>query len=167
MAVTLFVFLSAVCVASVVAMIVSRNQAHNALFLVACFAALGGIFGLLEAPFVAVVQVIVYAGAIMVLFVFTIMMINLEEPLPPEKTRRILVLSSVLAIVLLGELVFVVAKEASSGPSGVVSPLPAGTPKELGHLLFTKFLYPFEITSLLLIAALVGALTLARKEGET
>ena len=165
MAIFLFILLSVVCAGAVLAMIVSRNQAHSALFLVAGFAALGGIFGLLEAPFVAVVQVIVYAGAIMVLFVFTIMMINLEEELPPEKKKRILVLSSVLAAVLLAELAFVVGRAASSAASG--GPLPAGgSPKDLGHLLFTKYLYPFEITSVLLIAALVGALTLARKEGE-
>ena len=163
MSLILFILLSLACVASVVAMIISRNQAHNALFLVVCFSSLGGIFGLLDAPFVAVVQIIVYAGAIMVLFLFTIMMINLEEGLAPERKKRIFVFSSVLAAVLLAELAFVVWRGVSSSPSGAALP-PGGSPKELGHLLFTKYLYPFEITSLLLIAALVGAMTLARKE---
>jgi NADH-quinone oxidoreductase subunit J len=166
MALFLFILLSTVCVASALAMIVSRNQAHNALFLVVCFSSLGGIFGLLEAPFVAVVQIIVYAGAIMVLFIFTLMMINLEKGLAPEGKKRIVLLSAVLGAVLLAELAFI-AWNAASPSSSPGSLPPAGTPKELGHLLFTKYLYPFEITSILLIAALVGALTLARKEGES
>jgi NADH-quinone oxidoreductase subunit J len=160
----LFILLSAVCVASVLAMIISRNQAHNALFLVVCFSSLGGIFGLLEAPFVAVVQIIVYSGAIMVLFLFTLMMINLEEGLAPERKKRIAIFSSLLAAVLLAELAFAVWKGVGSGPSGSTLPGAVG-PKELGRLLFAEYLYPFEITSILLVAALVGALTLARKEG--
>jgi NADH-quinone oxidoreductase subunit J len=160
----LFILLSAVCVASVLAMIISRNQAHNALFLVVSFSSLGGIFGLLEAPFVAVVQIIVYAGAIMVLFLFTLMMINLKEGLAPERKKRIALFSSLLAAALLAELAFAVWKGVGSGPSGSLVPEAVG-PKELGRLLFAEYLYPFEITSILLVAALVGALTLARKEG--
>ncbi len=166
MALFLFILLSTVSVASVVAMIVSKNQAHNALFLVVCFSSLGGVFGLLEAPFVAVVQIIVYAGAIMVLFVFTIMMINLEEGFSPERKKRIVLFSGVLAAVLLAELVLAFWKSLSIGPLGGRS-AGAGSPQELGHLLFTEYLYPFEITSLLLIAALVGGLTLARKERDS
>ena len=167
MAWVLFGVLTFLCLGSAAAMIVSRNQAHNALLLVLCFASLGGLFGLLEAPFAAAVQVIVYAGAIMVLFLFAIMMIDLKAGFPPERRKYVLVLAGLLGTVLLAELL-VVARRAflggpSSGPAGVSGP--AG----IGHLLFTRHLYPFEITSLLLVAALVGAMTLAekpdRKEG--
>lgn len=158
MAIFLFFLLSAVCVGSVLGMILSKNQAYSALFLVLAFVCLAGLFGLLGAPFMAVVQIIIYAGAIMVLFIFVIMMINLRQGLSPEKKKWTIALSIVLALVLLLELVLA-AKGASLGqsPEGSVSP------KEIGQLLFTKYLYPFEITSVLIIAALVGAIVLVKK----
>ncbi|MGZ7065323.1 MAG: NADH-quinone oxidoreductase subunit J family protein [Candidatus Aminicenantales bacterium] len=158
----IFLFLSVLCVGSVAAMIISRNQAHNALFLVLAFASLGGVFGLLDAPFVAVVQVIIYAGAIMVLFLFAIMMINLNEGLPPERKKIVYVISAVLAAVLAVEL-FLVARRAFL-PGVEVAPPGSGSPAGIGRLLFTDYLYPFEITSLLLIAALIGAMTLSGKK---
>ena len=159
MAIFLFFLLSAVCVGSVLGMILSKNQAYSALCLVLAFACLGGLFGLLGAPFMAVVQIIIYAGAIMVLFLFVIMMINLRQGLSPEKKKWTIALSIILALVLLLELVLA-AKRAPAlgqGPEGSVSP------KEIGQLLFTKYLYPFEITSILIIAALVGAIVLVKK----
>jgi NADH-quinone oxidoreductase subunit J len=159
----IFVFLSVLCLGSVTAMIISRNQAHNALFLVLCFASLGGVFGLLDAPFLAVVQVIIYAGAIMVLFLFAIMMINLKEAIAPEKRKLVRVLSAVLAAVLFAELL--IAAGRAVFPHSGHPPAGTGTAAGIGHLLFTDYLFPFEITSLLLIAALVGAMTLVgRKE---
>jgi NADH-quinone oxidoreductase subunit J len=159
----IFLFLSFLCVGAVSAMIISRNQAHNALFLVLAFASLGGIFGLLDAPFVAVVQVIIYAGAIMVLFLFAIMMINLDEGLPPERKKVVYVISAVLAAVLAVELLLVARRAFLPGPE--VAAAGSGSPAGIGRLLFTDYLYPFEITSLLLIAALIGAMTLSgRKE---
>ena len=106
MAYFLFFLLAIVCVGAVLGMIFSRNQAYNALLLVLAFAALGGIFGLLSAPFIAVVQIIIYAGAIMVLFIFVIMMINLREGIPPEKKKWTIYLSAVLALILIAELIF-------------------------------------------------------------
>ena len=158
MAIFLFFLLSTVCVGAVLGMILSKNQAYSALFLVLAFVCLGGLFGLLGAPFMAVVQIIIYAGAIMVLFIFVIMMINLREGISREKKKWTIALSVVLALVLLLELVLA-AKGASLGqsPEGSVSP------KEIGQLLFTKYLYPFEITSILIIAALVGAIVLVKK----
>jgi NADH-quinone oxidoreductase subunit J len=161
MAWVIFVFLSILCVGSVAAMIISRNQAHNALFLVLCFASLGGVFGLLDAPFVAVVQVIIYAGAIMVLFLFAIMMINLKEGVPAERKKAIYPISAVLAAVLLLELAIVLRKAFYHGAEAAAG---GSNPAGIGHLLFTDYLYPFEITSLLLIAALVGAMTLSAKK---
>jgi len=157
----IFLFLSILCVGSVAAMIISRNQAHNALFLVLAFASLGGIFGLLDAPFVAVVQVIIYAGAIMVLFLFAIMMINLDKGLAPERKKIVYVISAVLAAVLAVELLIVARKAFLPGAEMAVPG--SGAPAGIGRLLFTDYLYPFEITSLLLIAALIGAMTLSGK----
>jgi NADH-quinone oxidoreductase subunit J len=159
----LFGILSFLCVGAVLAMIVSRNQAHNALFLVLCFASLGGIFGLLDAPFVAAVQVIIYGGAIMVLFLFAIMMINLKGAAPAERKKTVYILAGTLGVVLLAELLVVARRALAGGPAGV--PGAPANPANLGHLLFTDYLFPFEVTSLLLVAALVGAMTLAGKKG--
>lgn len=165
MALTIFVILSALCVGAVAAMIISRNQAYSALFLVLAFACLGGIFGLLDAPFAAVVQVLVYAGAIMVLFLFAIMMFNLRRPDPPERKRVRVVLGAALAVILLAELVL--AARRALGIAGAEAVPPGREIAHLGRLLFTDNLYAFEITSLLILAALVGALALAgKKEGE-
>lgn len=165
MAWVIFAVLSILCAGSVTAMIISRNQAHNALFLVLAFASLGGIFGLLEAPFAAAVQVLVYAGAIMVLFLFAIMMFDLREAGPREKRRLKAVLAGGLGLVLLAELVLAGRRALSGGHAAAGA---AGRDlAHLGRLLFTDYLYAFEITSLLILAALVGALALAgRKEGE-
>ncbi|MBA7614101.1 NADH-quinone oxidoreductase subunit J [subsurface metagenome] len=157
----LFFLLAALCVGSVLGMIISKNQAYNALFLVLAFASLGGLFGLLEAPFIAVIQIIIYAGAIMVLFIFVIMMINVQKGVPPEKKKWTLYLSFGLAVVLVIELA-VALKAAFTLPVSTET-LKAG-PVNLGRLLFTKYLYPFEITSILIIAALVGAIVLVKKK---
>ena len=157
----LFFLLAALCVGSVLGMIISRNQAYNALFLIVAFASIGGLFGLLEAPFIAVVQIIIYAGAIMVLFIFVIMMINVRKGFPPERKKWTLYLSLALGVVLVIELA-VALKGAITLPVSTEK-LEAG-PVSLGRLLFTKYLYPFEITSILIIAALVGAIVLVKKK---
>lgn len=164
MAWPVFVTLSFFCIGSVAAMILSRNQAHNALFLVLAFSSLGGIFGLLDAPFAAVVQVLVYAGAIMVLFLFAIMMFNLRQVTPPEKRTIRLILTVGLGAVLLAELI-IAGRHVFLGSSRTLL-APGRDMARLGHLLFSDYLYAFEITSVLILAALVGALALVgKKEG--
>ena len=161
----LFFLLSIICVGAVLGMIISKNQAYSALFLVLAFAVMGGIFALLEAPFIAVVQIIIYAGAIMVLFVFVIMMVDIKEGFPPEKKKWTLGLSIALGIILLVELIFSIKGTFQAITiSGVEN---ISSPKILGKLLFTKYLYPFEITSILIIAALVGAIVLIKNKGES
>jgi NADH-quinone oxidoreductase subunit J len=161
MGIFLFSLLAFICLGSVLGMILSKNQAYNALYLVLAFAALGGLFGLLDAPFIAAVQIIIYAGAIMVLFIFVIMMINLRQGITPEKKKWTLFISAGLAVILLAELILAITGTFSAlGHAGGEK---MGTPTELGRLLFTDYLYPFEITSILIIAALVGAIVLVKK----
>jgi NADH-quinone oxidoreductase subunit J len=160
----LFFVLAAVSAGAVLAMIVFKNQAYNALFLVLAFASLGGLFGLLDAPFVAAVQIIIYAGAIMVLFIFVIMMVNPEKGVGPERKTWAVVLASALGVVLLAELLL--AARGAFSELGRTGGEPIGRPVTLGRLLFTEYLYPFEITSILIVAALVGAVVLAKKEKE-
>jgi NADH-quinone oxidoreductase subunit J len=164
MAWAVFFTLSFLCIGSVAAMVLSRNQAHNALFLVLSFSSLGGLFGLLDAPFAAAAQVLVYAGAIMVLFLFAIMMFNLRGE-PPARVKKVrLALTAGLGTILLAELLLAGGKLVHGSPGA--APSTGDDTARLGRLLFTDHLYAFEITSLLILAALVGALALAgRKEG--
>ncbi len=163
----LFFLLAVICLASVLGLIVFRNQIYNALCLIVTFTAMGGIFALMDAPFIAVVQIIIYAGAVMVLFIFVIMMINVRQGFPPEKKKWVYIAASLMGTILIVELVFSVIKAFDFlKPYGTEK---LGHPTSLGYLLFTKYLYPFEITSVLIVAALVGAIVLAKKkeEGQT
>jgi NADH-quinone oxidoreductase subunit J len=166
MAVVIFVVLSLLCIGAVAAMILSRSPATNALFLVVAFSSLGGLFGLLAAPFAAVAQILVYAGAIMVLVLFAIMMFDLRRPEPRSRKRTRAALAAALAAILLAELVLAGTRALSVG--GAAGPSAEGRDIALlGRLLFTDYLYPFEIAALLIVAAIAGALALAgRKEGE-
>jgi NADH-quinone oxidoreductase subunit J len=162
MAEILFYILSAVCIGAVVGMMLSRNQAYGALCLVLAFAALGGLFGLIGAPFVAVIQILVYAGAIMVLFIFVLMTINVRTGFPPERKKWTVGAAAVLAVLLLAEILLAVRGLPSASPSE--APAQAVKAADIGKLLFSKYLYPFEITSILIMAALVGAVVLSKKK---
>lgn len=164
MTVFLFALLSLTCIGSILGMILCKNQAYCALFLILAFVCTGGLFGLLNAPFIAVVQIIIYAGAIMVLFIFVIMMIDIRKGLTPEKKRWIIYPSLGIGLILIIELIFVFNK--ALGPSGAKVTEAMGSPKTLGKILFTKYLYPFEITSVLIIAALVGAIVLVKDKNK-
>jgi len=157
----LFFLLASVCVGSVLGMIISKNQAYNALFLIVCFACMGGVFALLDAPFIAVVQIIIYAGAIMILFIFVIMMIDVRYGIPPEKKKWTLYFSLVLGVILIVELIL-----SFKGAFSLMGSTEKASPTDLGRLLFTEYLYPFEITSILIIAAIVGAIVLVKKKEE-
>ena len=160
----LFFLLAIICIASVLGMIISKDQAYNALFLIVAFVCMGGLFGLLEAPFIAAVQIIIYAGAIMILFIFVVMMINLRKGVEPEKKNWTMYFAVVIAAVLVVELVLTIKGALDPISSAALEKL--GSPTDLGRLLFTKYLYPFEITSILIIAALVGAIVLVKKRDE-
>jgi len=164
MAQFLFFLLAFICVISVLGFILFKNQIYNALCLIVAFTAMGGLFALLDAPFVAVVQIIIYAGAIVFLFVFVIMMINVSEGIPPEKKRWTLYLSIGVSFVLAAEFAFSVGKAIYFLKTPAIKEL--GNPTAVGQLLFTKYVYPFEITSVLIVAAIVGAIVLAKKREE-
>jgi len=164
MAIALFVVLASIVIGSVLGMIFSRTPAYSALWLVLAFAASGGLFGLLDAPFIAAVQILIYAGAIMVLFIFVIMMIPRQEVFPADGRKVRLALSVLLAVVLAAEmgvaLLAALQGDSAAGLSGL------GSTRAVGRTLFQDFLYPFEITSLLIMAALVGAIVLSKKRAK-
>ncbi len=157
----LFLFFGAICVAGAVNLLVQRHPINSALSLIAVMAALAGEYLLLGAEFVAAVQVIVYAGAIMVLFVFTIMLLNagVEEQ---SKGSRVALLFGIPGMLVASVLLAWVLLKHSGTEAVAAGALP-GAPKVIGELLFHEFLLPFEITSILILIAIMGAVVLASK----
>jgi len=162
MNIVLFLILSTVAVGGALGALFFRNQAYTALFLVLTMASLAGLYGLLGAPFIAVVQIIIYAGAIMVLFIFVIMMVRLGRDVPRDKKKWTTALAVVLGLALGLELAVALAS-ALSAPETAAPDASFGGAAAIGRRLVTDGLYAFELTSVLLLAALVGAVILAKK----
>jgi len=158
-----FILLAGLAIGCALAMVAQRNPLYSAISLIGVFISLSCLYLTLAAPFIAAVQIIVYAGAIMVLVVFVIMLLNVQAE--ERRRRRLGYLVPVavgLATILIGEVAFVlysvpVSLERPPGPSDI------GLTASIGINLFTKYLLPFEITSILLLMALVGAMSLARR----
>ncbi len=162
MTINLFYFLSFVAVFSALLVVFSKNPVYSVLYLIITFFAIAGHYVLLNAEFLAAVHVIVYAGAIMVLFLYVIMMLNLNTETEPHKSNLLkfaaAICAGLLMIVLVGSL---------KGSELLQSPVmvhDVGLVKNLGKVLFTDFLLPFEIASVLLLAAMVGAVMLGKSE---
>lgn len=163
----LFLFLALIAVTTALGMLFSRNTVHSALFLVLNFVTVAVFYLLLGAPFIAMAQITVYAGAIMVLFLFVIMLLGAEqlpesEALPAQKW-----LAGGLAVALAVEATIIFLTRAR--PTGqIAAPDEAVNTvtnlRELGQRLFSAYLLPFEVTSVLLLVAMVGAIVLIRKE---
>lgn len=158
----LFYFFSAAMLAFAVATICTRNPVGSAIFLVLVFFFMAALFVLLNAFFLAAVQVLVYAGAIMVLFLFVIMMLNVSE----EERRSLHWFGMVGALVIIPSLIAEVLVIGSR--SGFDNKLPQGslegTTESVGRLLFSKYLLPFEVSSVLLLVAMIGVIVLSKKE---
>jgi NADH-quinone oxidoreductase subunit J len=151
-------------IGSAVAMLLSRNTVHAALFLVLNFVTVSLIYLILGAPFIALAQVSVYAGAIMILFLFVIMLLGSEKLPAAEPLRAHRPLALLVGLIFLAELALAVTYRA-----GIIAAPPAPTdaltsPAALGMALFHGYALPFEITSIILLAALVGAVLLTKKE---
>ncbi len=163
----LFFILAAAAIVTAVLMILQRNPVMSALYLVANFFCIAALYLLLRAQLLAVLQVAVYAGAIMVLVIFVIMLLNLgEEQKLAERINVKTVLGIVLAFGFLLELLYLFLTPGSQALPEVISPNAdlIGTVESMGTALFGKFLLPFEVTSMLLLAAIVGAVILAKKQ---
>jgi NADH-quinone oxidoreductase subunit J len=161
---TLFLFFGTICVAGAINLLVQRHPINSALSLVVVMAALAGEYLLLGAEFVAAVQVIVYAGAIMVLFVFTIMLLNAGEE-ERSKGSRIALLLGVPGVTIGGVLVAWMLLR-HSGTQTVAMYAQPGDPRAIARLLFHDFLLPFEVTSILVLIAIMGAVVLASHPDE-
>lgn len=159
----IFFVLAAIAVLGALSLILQRHPIHSALSLIVVMIALAGLYLLLGAEFVAAVQIIVYGGAIMVLFVFVIMLLNagVEERTNVSKLAGIAGIP--LAVALLGFLAAAIARSNESAQAGLQSGTLANT-KDISFMLFKDFVYPFELTSFLILVAILGAIVLAQRE---
>lgn len=161
----MFVLLAGLAIGSAIAVIVQRNPLYSAISLVGVFIALSGLYLLLAAPFIAAVQVIVYAGAIMVLVIFVIMLLNVEEDIKrPLRVRYLIPAAVLFGGALLAQTLFIIYsvqrtdfRPLSATESG------AGSVLEIGKGLFTEYLLPFELAGILLLMAIVGATSVAKQ----
>jgi NADH-quinone oxidoreductase subunit J len=169
----LFYAFAAVAVIGSLLVVLQKNPVYSVLSIIGSFFGLAGLYVLLEAPFVAVVQIIIYAGAIMVLFLFVVMLLNVpredaaewdrSHPLYRPMAVRV---GAVLALLLALQLGWALSRTAGiSGPVGEET-MAVSSVAALGRVLFTDYMFAFEVTSILIIAAMVGAVVLARKRDD-
>jgi NADH-quinone oxidoreductase subunit J len=159
--IALFLILAAVAVAGALSLILQRHPIHSALSLIVVMVALAGLYLLQGAEFVAAVQIIVYAGAIMVVFIFVIMLLNAGEEERTNFSKLARFVGVPLGVVFLAEVAYWIGRATShlgSVPAQTVST------RDLSTLLFREYVFPFELTSFLILIALLGALVLARRE---
>jgi len=166
MLVLFFILFAGLAIGCAISVVAQRNPLYSAISLIGVFISLACLYVTLAAPFIAAVQVIVYAGAIMVLVVFVIMLLNVEEEeRKPLRLRFLVPVAIGLAGVLFAETAFIIffVRESPGTPVRNVSDV--GLTSSIGAGLFTTYLLPFEVTSILLLMAVVGAMTLARRGG--
>ena len=170
----LFYLFGGVAVLASLLVVLRRNPMHSVLLLIVSFAALAGLYITLGSPFAAVIQIIIYAGAIMVLFLFVVMLLNAHREdalITPGASGATgpLRAGAALGVVLLAELVWAIVKAGGSPESelaaGAAQNADAmGSVRALGQLLFTEYAFAFEVTSILIVVAMVGAVVLAKRE---
>jgi NADH-quinone oxidoreductase subunit J len=163
----LFYFFSAILVIAALGVIVSRNPVHSALSLVVCFVTSAAIWLLIEAEFLAVVLVLVYVGAVMVLFLFVVMMLDINTESLRSGFTKYAWLGWIVAAVVVVEIVGVItAKSMGLDITQGMAPLPEGysNTTELGRVLYTKYAYPFELAAVLLLVAIIAAIALTMRK---
>jgi NADH-quinone oxidoreductase subunit J len=162
----LFILFAGMAIGCAIAVVAQRNPLYGAISLIGVFVSLACLYVTLAAPFIAAVQVIVYAGAIMVLVVFVIMLLNVEdEERQPLRLRSLVPIAVGLGAILFAEAAFVIYFVQASPATPTRNISDVGLTSSIGAGLFTTYLLPFEITSILLLMAVVGAMTLARRGG--
>lgn len=159
----LFGILSFMAVIFALLVVFSKNPVHSVLYLVLTFFCIAGHYLLMNAQFLAIVHIAVYAGAIMVLFLFVIMLLNLKDDSEPKRTAISKIAGTIIGGLFLIVLVGVLKGTEQLQLTGVANS-EAGLIRNLGQVLFSEFLFPFEIVSILLLAALVGAIMLGKKD---
>jgi NADH-quinone oxidoreductase subunit J len=161
----LFYSFGAITLLAAVSVVVQRKVFYSALSLIICLCAMSGLYLLLEAPFIAAVQIIVYAGAIMVLFLLVIMLLDpFSAVIAKDKKKYLMYFAPLLGAAVLAILYpLLAAYNPSSAPKSLAGS-EIGTMKYLGQMLFNEYLLPFEATSILILAAIIGAVVLAKRK---
>lgn len=159
-----FFILAIVAVATALGTIISRNAIYSALLLVLNFATIAVLYLILGAPFIALSQITVYAGSIMVLFLFVIMLLGAERLGAPEQLRWQPLAAIPLALILAGEFAYNLVRWTGEMVNVAATPADYGAPQAVGQLLFTQYTLPFEVTALILLSAVVGAIILAKPD---
>jgi NADH-quinone oxidoreductase subunit J len=166
----LFIFFAVMAVATALNVLLQRSPIYSALSLIGTLASLSALYLTLHAQFIAAIQIVVYAGAIMVLFIFVIMLLNVPKDQPQiEKQKGLRLLAIPFAGLLIAEMFYVLSgvPEVSMPPdASAATDRAVGTTWSIGTALFTDYLLPFEVTSVLILMAVVGAMVLARREGD-
>src|SRR3954447_10033934 len=160
-----FYFLSAIAVLGALLTITRRNPVHSALSLIFTLLALAGLYLMLYAPFVAGVQIILYAGGIMVLFLFVIMLVNLEKAELEEQFNKQWLVGGLAAAIFGGLLLFIYVKGKGVFPANFVLRPEENNTQQIGLMLYKNYAFPFEVASVLLLVAIVGAVVMAKKRG--
>jgi NADH-quinone oxidoreductase subunit J len=160
----LFWFLSVLAVFSALMVVTSKNPVYSVLWLIVTFFAISGHYILLNAQFIAIVNIIVYAGAIMVLFLFVIMLMNLNKDTEPQKNKWLKLAGAVAGGCLLLVLVGALRNTEIKGQTAEVNTGDIGLIRNLGKVLFEDFVVPFEISSILFLSAMVGAVVIGKRE---
>lgn len=162
----LFWLLSFIAISCALGVVMSRNPVNSVLFLIGTFFAISGHYILMNAQFLAIVNIIVYAGAIMVLLLFVIMLMNLNSDVEPQKSRLVqfaaVISGGILFLVLLAAI-----KDTPTTASTDLAATDIGLIENLGMTLFTKYVLPFELSSILFLAAMIGTMVIGKKESAT
>ena len=163
-----FLFFAVVAVASALVVVIARSPVHSALALMVSLVQVAALFILLGSPFLAVIQIFVYVGAVMVLFLFVIMMLDVRKAARVRFLRGRTVPTLVVLVLLGAEMLILLlgSERFPTSAAGGEGACETGTLKELSTTLFTDYLFPFEVTSVILLVALVGAIVLARSEAD-
>jgi len=159
----LFYIFAVVATLAALSVVLQRTPVYSALSLIVVLCSLAVVYLLLGAEFLAVVQVIIYAGAIMVLFVLVIMLLNARQEAPTDRSRLARRVGVPLLAVFMAEILFAVWGHSASSTSPASQAFDAG-PRAIGELLFRNYVLPFEVTSVLILVAVLGAVVLAKKE---
>ena len=158
-----FLYFAIVILASAILTITRRNPVHSILFMLLLFFHIAGVFVLLNAEFLAAVQIIVYAGAILILYLFVVMLLNVDRESSAARANRFWPWMVGFGILIAGEIVLLISRGTFPADTGQPMLLAGTGVKELGMALYQKYLVPFEIASVILLVGLVGAVMLAKK----
>jgi NADH-quinone oxidoreductase subunit J len=159
----IFLYFAAVILVSAVLMITRRNPIHSVMFMLLLFFHIAGVFVLLNAEFLAAVQLIVYAGAILILYLFVVMLLSVDKESHAIRANRFWPWMAAFGVLIAGEIVLLISRGTFPAETGQTMQLAGAGVRELGEVLYQKYLIPFEIASVILLVGLIGAVMLAKK----